>query len=173
MAATRNIFFAFAPEPTLRHRLALETARLHAEWGGRRTQEAKLHMTLVFLDAFPDPLPDDILRAARAAADTIALPPFDLVVDRADRFGRRIGWLGCSHLPDALQQLHDALAQACREREVPMKKEDRYVPHITALRAPRRPEPHAIGPLPWHVGHFELMASGEGAYETLGRWPLA
>jgi len=173
VGATRNLFFAFAPDPPLRHRLALESARLHAQWGGRRTQDAKLHMTLVFLDAFPTPLPADIVDAARAAAATIALPAFDVVVDRADRFGRRIGWLGCSHVPDALQQLHDTLAQACRERDVPMKKEDRYVPHITALRDPRRAEPHAIGPFPWRVGHFELMASGEGAYETLGRWPLA
>ena len=172
MAATRNLFFAFAPDPPLRHRLALESARLHAQWGGRRTQDAKLHMTLVFLGALPSPLPAGIVAAARAAADTIAMPSFEVVVDRADRFGRRIGWLGCSRVPDALQQLHDALAQACREREVPMKQEDRYVPHVTALRDPRRPEPHAIEPLPWRVTHFELMASAEGAYETLGRWSL-
>src|SRR6478672_7884934 len=44
VAATRNLFFAFAPDPPLRHALARETARLHEQWGGRRTQEAKLHM---------------------------------------------------------------------------------------------------------------------------------
>jgi 2'-5' RNA ligase len=172
MAATRNLFFALVPDPPLRRALAVHVARLHAEWGGRAVAPAKLHMTLLFLDALADPLPPEIVDAARDAADTIAQAPFELVLDRADRFGRRVGWLGCSRVPEPLQALHDALADAARARGVPVRREDRYVPHATALRDPRRPEPHAIEPLRWRVGHFELMASAEGAYEVLGIWPL-
>ena len=96
----------------------------------------------------------------------------DITIDRADRFGKRIGWLGCSHVPDALQHLHDTLADTARAHDLPMRHEDRYAPHVTALRDPRTPVPHAIDPLPWHVDHFVLMASAEGAYEVLGSWPL-
>ena len=53
-----------------------------------------------------------------------------------------------------------------------MRREDRYVPHVTTMRDPRRPEPHAIEPLHWHVAHFELMASAQDEYEVLGSWPL-
>jgi 2'-5' RNA ligase len=172
MPAKRNLFFALSPAPPVRAKLAAEVERLHAAWGGRATQPAKLHMTLVFLDTLPEPLPPDVVAAARAAATMIALPPFDVVVDRADRFGRRIGWLGCSRMPDALQRLHDTLAQACSAANVPMRREERYVPHVTALRDPRRPDPQAIAPMPWRIDAFQLMASAEGAYETLGDWPL-
>jgi 2'-5' RNA ligase len=71
-----------------------------------------------------------------------------------------------------LQALHDALANATRAREVPVRREDRYVPHVTALRDPKRPAPHDLAPLHWRVTHFELMASREGEYEVLGTWPL-
>lgn len=172
MPATRNLFFAIAPPPPVRAGLAREVERLHAAWGGRPTSTAKLHMTLVFLDALPAPLEAAVVTGARTAADDVRATAFDLVVDRADRFGRRIGWLGCSQMPDALQRLHDTLAAALVQRGVPMRQEPRYVPHVTALRDPKRPEPQAIAPLAWHVDGFTLMASAEGAYEVLGRWPL-
>lgn len=172
MSATRNLFFAIAPDPPLRRALAAQVERLHAQWGGRMVAAPKLHMTLVFLDALPEPLAREVLDAAREAAGSIAHAPFHLVVDKADRFSRRVGWLGCTRVPEPLQALHDALAGAARARGVPVRREDRYVPHVTAMRDPRTPEPHAIDPLQWRVGHFELMASAEGAYEVLGTWPL-
>lgn len=172
MPATRNLFFALEPPSPLRAALARETTRLHDEWGGRPTAPPKLHMTLLFLDALPVPLHPAVIEAARAAADTIALPPFQLVVDLAGRFGRRIGWLGCSDLPEPLRQLHDALAGNVVQRGVPMRREERYVPHITVLRDPKRPRPHPIAPLRWRVDGFALKASAEGEYEVLGRWPL-
>ena len=172
MPATRHLFFALSPHAALRTALATEAERLRIAWGGRATHPAKLHMTLLFLDAVPAAIPASILDAARAAADTVAVPPFELAIDRTDRFGRRIGWLGCSQVPDALQHLHDALARACIERSVPMRREDAYVPHVTVLRDPRHAVPHAIAPLRWRVDAFQLMASAEGAYEVLGSWPL-
>ena len=174
MPATRNLFFALAPDPPLRAALAAHARRLHAEWGGRMTAAAKLHMTLLFLDALPAPIEQTVLDAARAAGASAAAThrAFDLVVDRAGRFERRVGWLGCSQVPPALQSLHDALVDACFAAGAPVRRENHYTPHVTALRDPRKPEPHAIDPLHWHVAHFELMASAEGAYEVLGRWPL-
>jgi 2'-5' RNA ligase len=172
MPATRHLFFALVPAPALRAALACEIVRLHGAWGGRPTAAQKLHMTLVFLDALPTPLDPALVAAARAAADTVALPAFDLLVDRADRFGRRIGWLGCSQVPGPLQRLHDTLSDALVQRRVPMRPEAAYVPHVTVLRDPRRADPHAIAPLRWPVDGFALMASAEGEYEVLGRWPL-
>ena len=172
MPAMRNLFFALVPPPALRTAFAREVVRLQAEWGGRPTATPKLHMTLLFLDAFPVPLDPDVVTAARAAGSAVALPCFGLAVDRADRFDRRVGWLGCSEVPAGMQVLHDALAEAVARREVPMRRESRFVPHVTVLRDPKRPLPHAIAPLPWVVDSFAMMASAEGAYEVLGRWPL-
>ena len=172
MAATRNVFFALAPPAGVRVALAREAARLHDTWGGRATAPAKLHMTVLFLDAFPAPLDPALVERARAAAETIALPPFDLVVDRADRFGRRIGWLGCSRVPAGLQRLHEALAESVSAQGIPMRREDAYVPHVTVLRDPVRALPGDIEPVSWRVEEFVLMASAEGAYEVLGQWAL-
>ncbi|KGQ20465.1 2'-5' RNA ligase [Lysobacter dokdonensis DS-58] len=172
MPATRNLFFALSPDPALRTALASHARRLHDAWGGRMTAPAKLHMTLLFLDTLPAPIEQSIVYAALTAGASIALPGFDLVVDRADRFGKRVGWLGCSHVPQGLQTLHDRLVDACFAAGAPVRRENHYTPHITTSREPRTPSPHAIDPLHWRVDHFELMASAEGAYEVLGTWPL-
>jgi 2'-5' RNA ligase len=172
MAATRNVFFALAPPADVRMRLAREAARLHAAWGGRATAPAKLHVTVLFLDAFPVPLDPALVEHARAAGGTIDLPAFELVIGRADRFGRRIGWLGCSAVPAGLQRLHEALSEAVSGRGVPMRREEAYVPHVTVLRDPRHAAPETIEPVRWRVERFALMASGEGEYEVLGAWAL-
>ena len=172
MPLTRNLFFALAPDAALREALAAQVRRLHAEWGGRAVAPEKLHMTLLFLDTLPAPIEATILYAARAAGDAIAQAPFDVVVDVAGQFDRRVGWLGCAQVPAALQSLHDRLVDACFAQGAPVRRENRYVPHVTALREPRKPQPHAIEPLAWPVRHFELMASAQDAYEVLGSWPL-
>ena len=41
----------------------------------------------------------EVVAAARAAAEEMAAAPFDVAIDRADCFGRRVGWLGCSRVP--------------------------------------------------------------------------
>jgi len=168
----RHLFFALAPDATLRDAIAGEAARLHLAWGGRRTLPAKLHMTLRFLQGFADPLPDDVVAAARAAGDAIGGTAFAFELDRADRFGRRIGWLGCAVTPRPLQALHDALTERCRAHGVPMREDERFVPHVTIVRDPKHAVPSSIVPLRWQVDGFVLMASAEGAYEVLGRWPL-
>jgi 2'-5' RNA ligase len=168
----RHLFFALAPDAALRDAIAADAARLHLVWGGRATTPAKLHMTLRFLQGFPDPLPADVVAAAREAGDAIAAAPFDFALDRADRFGRRVGWLGCAVTPRPLQALHDALTQACRAKAVPMREDERFIPHVTILRDPKRATPSAIAPLRWQVDGFVLMASAEGAYEVLGEWRL-
>ena len=172
MPPTRNLFFALAPDPSLRGALAAHAQRLHDTWGGRMTAPAKLHMTLLFLDALPAPIETTLIDAARAAGASIAQREFDLVVDRAGRFERRVGWLGCSQMPPALKTLHEALVDACFATGAPVRRENHYTPHVTALRDPTHPEPHAIDPLPWRVRDFALMASAEGTYEVLGTWPL-
>ena len=168
----RHLFFALSPAPALRARIAAEARRLHATWGGRATAPEKLHMTLRFLDAFPDPLPPDIVAAARAAGEAVEARAFDLVLDQAGHFGRRVAWLGCSQPPGSLVALHGDLTSACAARGVPMRREDGFVPHVTVAREPRHPSPAAIAPMAWPVEGFVLMASAPGAYDVLGAWRL-
>ena len=111
-------------------------------------------------------------RARRAGA--IAQPGFDLVVDRADRFERRIGWLGCSQVPaGAAGACTTSLVDACSARGVPMRRENHvHAARHRAARSRNGPSRTRSTPLQWRVRGFALMASAEGAYEVLGSWPL-
>ena len=67
MSATRNLFFALAPDPALRRALAQHAARLHAEWGGASAGLAAVEVR----DTRASPALPDFLPAE--ARDTIAL----------------------------------------------------------------------------------------------------
>ncbi len=111
-------------------------------------------------------------------ADTIQLPPFELVLDRAGYWPRpRVVWLGCSEVPPALQALAGRLNAAMATCD--LRPENRpYSPHLTVLRkANRGPVQDAVTPLHWGVNDFVLVQSltlPEGPqYQVVRRWPLA
>ena len=174
-----RLFFALWPGDALRDAIAEAAASLergHAP-GGRRSRAERYHLTLHFLGEF-QPLPRSMLDAACAAADSLRLPGFDLVLDHAGSFpGSRVWWLGANEIPAELRLLHGALGSALARSGVSIRPSVGFVPHLTIQRNVNRPvAPIAIAKLIWPVREFVLVDSVPGGivpYRIAGRWPLA
>ena len=165
------------PPPQVRARLAEAAADLQVRLvpGGRATDAARLHVTLVFLGEFAADS-DAPARACWAAA-RVREDAFDLVLDSAGSFtGARPPWVlsgskaseACLPLRRALQrELHDSGFQVGEARD--------FVAHVTFVRhadfaLPEQP----IVPIAWPVRDFALLEShpAERRYDELARWPL-
>jgi 2'-5' RNA ligase len=177
-ATPHRLFFALWPDAALRGRIASTVAGLERDNapGGRRLNPDRYHLTLQFLGDF-QPLRQSVVDAAIAAADSIRLPGFDLVLDRVGSFPKAgVCWLGASAPPEALRQLWDGLGSALAIARVQVKSASAFSPHLTVLRDVHRPLPSTpIEPLPWPLREFVLIDSVSGAHPTyrlLGRWPL-
>ncbi|MDR0181688.1 RNA 2',3'-cyclic phosphodiesterase [Lysobacter arvi] len=173
-----RLFFALWPDDALRARIAETAASVVADHapGGRPLKPARYHVTMQFLGDFR-PLPPSLLDDARAAADAVRSPAFDLSLDQVGSFrGANVWWLGSQQAPDALRALYDALGRSLLQHRVPVKASTSFAPHLTVQRDVRRHiAPIPVPPLAWAVREFVLIDSdpGRGApYEVVGRWPL-
>lgn len=172
-----NLFFGLFPDAATRTRIgrAIELLQAGESLHGRWLDSSRHHMTLHFLGSYPE-LPRERIAAACSAATQVAVPPFELVLDRAGHFAHGVGWLGCAracaHLQSLWAQLHEALARA----GVEPKGHARFIPHVTVLRDARQPLPaKPIAPIVWPVREFVLIDSVLGAhgdYRPAGRWEL-
>ncbi|GHA70441.1 RNA 2',3'-cyclic phosphodiesterase [Cognatilysobacter bugurensis] len=166
----RRLFFALWPDAAVRTRIDAATESLAAAPGARRVRAERLHLTLHFLGD----VPDGACNGVRDAGAAVAADRFDLVLDRAGGFARaRVAWLGCSHTPAALIDLHAQLGAALRERGFAVESRP-FAPHVTVRRDVRRPTADAsIEPIDWPVDAFVLIESRKGCgYVEIGRWPL-
>ena len=177
-ATPHRLFFALWPDAALRKQIATTVPGLERDnaAGGRRMNPDRYHLTLQFLGDFK-PLRQDVLDAAIAAAASVHLPPFDLVLDLAGSFPKAgVRWLGASTVPETLQQLWNELGQALTSAQVPVRSMPTFNPHLTVLRDVRKPlPPTPVQPLSWAVREFVLVDSVSGAhpaYRVLGHWPL-
>lgn len=178
-APRERLFFALWPDGDVRTRMraaAESLKRTHAP-RGRWTAPQRYHLTLQFLGDFeclPPALGDDACMAA-AAVDS---PRFELRLDRAGSFRNRSipWWLGCSEMPEGLQQLWERLGLQLAKAGVRVASSPKLVPHVTVLRDAARPLPEtAIAPVAWPVDSFALIHSRLGAqsgYAVLGEWCL-
>lgn len=172
----RRLFFALWPGAGQREALA-ELARTNHRKGagGRLVNQAKLHITLVFLDK----VEEDARACAEAAAERVSAVPFDLSIDRLGLWSRSgIWWAGCSTMPDALLDLVKALQGELRECGF-MPEARPYHAHVTLARKAKRAERGPLeAPIAWPVSDFVLVESaplpdrGGVEYRILRRWPL-
>ncbi len=171
-ARRERLFFALWPEPPLQETLARLARRLVRK-GGRRLAPEAIHLTLLFLGPV-----DAATRAClEAAAQAVAVPPFELAIDRTGTFPRaRVVWAGPSETPAPLARLEAALREAAAR--CGLEPEVRpFVPHLTVAR---KAAPVPVSPLPeplaWPVRDFVLARSclhpAGAEYEVLRRWPL-
>ena len=174
-----RLFFALWPGDALREAIgeaADNLERGHAP-GGRRSRAERYHLTLRFLGEF-QPLPRSVLDAAYAAADSLRMRAFDLVLDHAGSFpGSRVWWLGAHEIPTELRLLHAALGSALARSGVPIEASVGFIPHLTIQRnVDRAIDPITIPKLRWPVREFVLVdsvAAGIVPYRIVGRWALA
>lgn len=166
----RRLFLALWPDATERRQL-VELATGVA--GRRRTPDANLHLTLVFLGA-TDPAR---LIAYEAALADLSPPTLELTLDRYGYWPQpRILWLGSSRTPPELYELVAELHS--RLRGCGFTPERRaFRAHITLARQHPGPAPTQplVAPLHWQVHHVTLVESlrqdAGSAYRIVRRWP--
>src|SRR5690242_13236983 len=93
----QRLLFALWPEPALAGALAAQVpARVPPQY---RIAPAELHITLLFLGY----ISERQHKAAVEVAETVRIPPFDLMLDRVGQFARaQVVWLGPQHIPEPL-----------------------------------------------------------------------
>ena len=169
--ATERLFFALWPDRTVRGALAAYARDLQRECRGKRVPPQNLHATLAFIGNTSA----EKLDAIRAAAAKVAVPAFDLRIDRPGYWQHNtIAWAGCETVPADLQRLADELRAALVSADV--KFDDKpFVPHVTLLRKANRPQRFpSLVPIAWCARSFVLVRSNpqtDGtAYEVIGTW---
>ncbi len=169
-----RIFFALWPDPGTRRELARIAASQRLSRPARPVPEYNLHLTLHFIGNVYRRDLDCMQQAARE----LGAEAFEISVDCRGFFAKpRVGWLGCTQVPDALSDLHAALGR--RLKSCGFRAEKRaYNPHVTVARKLTKPLPDLpFEPLRWKVDNFVLIESravdGGVKYEVIETYPLA
>jgi len=163
-----RLFVALWPGERTRARLAAWGERTLWPPGARPIAPGRLHVTLHFIGAYPT-AELDALRAA--------LPPaaraFELAFDRLQLWRGGLLVLCPAEVPEPLRALHGQLAQALRERGIPVESRP-LRPHVTLARhwPPGQPPPAPPPALRWPVrGHVLVQSMPDGHYRLLQRYP--
>ena len=168
-----RVFFALWPDRAMRQRLAQIARQMPVERPARRVPDYNLHLTLHFIGD----ICFDELTCLRRQARLVEGRRFELVIDQHGHFAKpRIGWMGCSRIPDALQQLHSQLGQCLRPCGYTPETRP-FNPHVTVARKMMRPpRMEAIEALIWKVESFALIESravDNGVkYEVVETYPI-
>jgi len=180
---TDRLFFAIFPDPHTAARIAQLAGRLRSEHAlkGSLLATQRFHITLHYLGDYAG-LPQDIVAKASAAAQTVAMPQFDVAFDRAASFSHKrryspfvlLGGDGVAALTAFQQALGVALEHAGFEGIVGSDHTPRYTPHLTLLYGDHRVPSQIVETVRWSVSEFVLVHSllGQTQYLQLARWAL-
>jgi 2'-5' RNA ligase len=162
-----RLFLALWPSPEARMTaLRWQTAqawpadaRLHAP--------ANFHVTLPFIGAVAH-----AQVPALAAACSVPLTPFDLVLDHVEVWPRGIVVLAPTTVPDVLVELHSRLTDAVCAQGIELEPRA-YRPHLTLARHASRLVPVEADLLPvrWRVIRYVLAVSAAGQYSVMQSYP--
>jgi 2'-5' RNA ligase len=176
--ASDRLFFAVHPDPHTAQQMVALAEMLRVEHGlrGKRLPADRLHVTLHHLGDHCG-LPESLIEAARAAATSIAMPPFETMLDCAGSFPGR-GKRPCvlrsatAGANQALHALQGKLGERLREAGLGRYIERRFTPHVTLLYDERGIAAEAIPPIAWTVHQFALVHSllGRGEHRVLAVW---
>ena len=166
----RRLFLALWPDDAERRQLATLAACVA---GRRRTPDANLHLTLVFLGATD---PARLIAYEAALADFIP-PTLELTLDRYGYWPQsRILWLGSRHTPPELHTLVADLHQRLRGCGFVAERRA-FQAHITLARShpgPAPAEPPVVH-IHWRINQVALVESlrqGAGStYQVMRHWP--
>jgi RNA 2',3'-cyclic 3'-phosphodiesterase len=175
--ATDRLFFAVFPDPDTALEIARLGGRLCAAHGlkGRPVQPRRLHVTLHHLGDYAG-FPQQLVELASAAAQTVAMAPFDVAFDHARSFSGRprnrpVVLLGDEGVV-GLVRLHEALGTALEHAGLAVHAN--HTPRVTLLYGNHYVAEEAAGPVSWTVREFVLVHSllGRARHVPLARWPL-
>jgi 2'-5' RNA ligase len=177
---TDRLFFAIFPGTEVGARIAQLAQYLRSEHGlkGKPLEAPRLHITLYHLGDYAG-LPQDIVAAAIAAAASVAMPPFEVVLDRVLSFPTRLGnrpfVLAGHDGVDALTVFQRTLCAALDKAGIGDRVKPQYTPHVTLLYDNHLVVERPVGPVHWTVREFMLVHSlvGKAVYVPLARWSLA
>jgi 2'-5' RNA ligase len=162
--ATRRLFIALWPAAPARRALC---DWLHGwTWPAQAAvvDPARLHLTLHFLGALPEPRLAALREALAVPARGMA--PFDLRFDRLEHWPHGLVVLGPSEAPEPLRALHAGLADTLRALQWPLEARP-FRPHVTlARKAQGAVAPAGAPDIRWPVRAFALVQSADG-YHTL------
>lgn len=164
-AAVARLFIALWPDDAVREALVARQRAWHWPRGAARTAAPRLHATLHFLgDVARERLP--------ALQDALRVPmgPFELTLDRDERWSGGLAVLAASQQPSELLDLHATLATVLQAQG--LRSEHRpYRAHVTlARRAAGASPPATASPIRWAIDAYELVESRlPGGYERLAR----
>jgi tRNA(adenine34) deaminase len=173
-----RLFFALLPDATAAAQARDVARQLPAHAGDTQVLEEHLHVTLYHLGDHGG-LPAPVLEMARRAGAALAnFPPFDLRLDRLERFGRPSGKaptvLLSSEQAQGIRNLHAALGAALKANGLGRWRSGSFTPHMTLLWGHQEHSARPVFPVTWKVQELVLVHSvlGETRHEILGRWPL-
>lgn len=174
-----RLFFAVFPDEKARTAIAnfADELRTVRDIRGRWVEPSRYHMTLHFLGNDSELVKDRVVRASLAAA-RIAIPAFDVEVDRLSSFkGRKPPGILCgADAPPAVLALWHALRRELMAAGLGEQVESKFIPHVTLFYGDGTPFEHeAIAPIAWTVREFSLVHSvvGQHDYRVLASWPLS
>ena len=104
---------------------------------GRPVPEDNLHLTLAFFEDAPE----DGLEALHEMLSALRMPPVEIRFTGLDSFTESQHGLIFADVArnQALQALHDRIASLCRQAGLDLPRR-RFRPHVTLMRANRRPD---------------------------------
>ena len=169
-----SVFFSFFLANQQARDVAEMTARLKQEHGltGKPLLPHRLHITLMDLGNY-QLVPEELIAAAKAAADSLTWSAFDLVLDSAMSYSSNTYVLvGQDEALEPVKAFREALREAVVAQGLRAGKS--FSPHLTLMYDPARIARHPVEPVRLQVQEFVLIRShvGKGIYDLLGRWPL-
>jgi 2'-5' RNA ligase len=174
-----RLFFAILAAPGAAGQIAERIRFLRAEHGlkGWAIGPERLHISLHGLGDHPR-LPKTLIEQAREAGASVAMPPFEIVFDRAVSFSRTNRpppvVLRASGDVTPLTTFHRRLGDAMKKARLSRRVTAHFTPHMTLLYDDRVVKEQAIQPVRLTVRDFALVHSllGRSRYIELARWPL-
>lgn len=176
---TDRLFFAIMPDADAAARIArlAQQMRVEHRLSGKPVAPERFHITLHHLGDYAG-LPPNIVTAASEAAATVAMPAFDVALDRVASFSGRprnrpfvlLGGDGVAALKAFQQALGTAMQKAGLGRWV----EPKFTPHVTLLYDDHCVAEQLVETVGWIAREFVLVHSllGKTQHVQLARWPL-
>jgi RNA 2',3'-cyclic 3'-phosphodiesterase len=178
-ALTDRLFLAVLPDPATAARITALAEGLRQRQGlrGAVLRAARLHVTLFHLGDHSG-VRQDIVVAAREAADKIDASAFDVCFDSAASFrsgkNKRPFVLRCPRDETLLYTFRSDLGVRLIGAGLGDHVKGAFTPHVTLLYDEQIVGTMPIEPVRWRVRELVLIHSliGQTVHRVIGRWPL-